>query len=85
MLENIGYLEALYTRYQDDPQSVSAEWQDYFGAAPGEMVTEMAAETEPFTKAAQLLTGMASRPQRLRCFWRGATHVTPISIKNFTC
>jgi 2-oxoglutarate dehydrogenase E1 component len=34
MLENIGYLEALYTRYQDDPQSVSAEWLDYFGAAP---------------------------------------------------
>jgi 2-oxoglutarate dehydrogenase E1 component len=30
MLENLGYLESLYTRYRGDPQSVSPEWRDYF-------------------------------------------------------
>jgi 2-oxoglutarate dehydrogenase E1 component len=30
MLENLGYLESLYGRFRSDPQSVSAEWRDYF-------------------------------------------------------
>ena len=30
MFENLGYLESLYTRFRGDPQSVSAEWRDYF-------------------------------------------------------
>jgi 2-oxoglutarate dehydrogenase E1 component len=32
MFENLGYLESLYTRFRGDPQSVSAEWRNYFGA-----------------------------------------------------
>jgi 2-oxoglutarate dehydrogenase E1 component len=31
MLENLGYLETLYSRYESDPQSVPAEWRAYFG------------------------------------------------------
>ncbi len=34
MLENLGYLETLYSRYQSDPQSVAAEWRDYFHQPP---------------------------------------------------
>ncbi len=30
MFENLGYLETLYSRYQSDPESVAAEWRDYF-------------------------------------------------------
>jgi len=29
---NADYIEALYARYEDDPQSVGEEWQDFFGA-----------------------------------------------------
>src|SRR5215211_5885493 len=29
---NAGYLEDLYARYQENPSSVDAEWQAFFGA-----------------------------------------------------
>src|SRR5581483_6515523 len=35
MLENLPYLESLYENYRRDPQSVSAEWREFFaGSAP---------------------------------------------------
>ncbi|HEU5396434.1 MAG TPA: 2-oxoglutarate dehydrogenase E1 component, partial [Verrucomicrobiae bacterium] len=30
MLENLAYVEAIYSRYRQDPESVGAEWRDYF-------------------------------------------------------
>jgi len=33
MLDNLAYLESLYIGYRRNPQSVSAEWRDYFEAA----------------------------------------------------
>ncbi|HEU6449077.1 MAG TPA: 2-oxoglutarate dehydrogenase E1 component [Verrucomicrobiae bacterium] len=30
MLENLGYLETIYSRYRLDPESVAPEWRDYF-------------------------------------------------------
>src|SRR6185312_9652709 len=30
MLENLPYLEALFENYRRDPQSVSAEWREFF-------------------------------------------------------
>ncbi|HEY3761144.1 MAG TPA: 2-oxoglutarate dehydrogenase E1 component [Verrucomicrobiae bacterium] len=33
MLENLGYLETLYSRFQADPKSVPDEWREYFDKA----------------------------------------------------
>ena len=29
--QNLAYLELLYSKYLDDPNSVGPEWRDYFG------------------------------------------------------
>ncbi len=33
---NAGYIEELYAQYQDNPGSLSADWQDYFGSLKDE-------------------------------------------------
>ena len=36
---NAGYIEELYARYEDDPGSLSQDWQDYFGSLKDERPT----------------------------------------------
>ncbi len=38
MFENVSYREFIYSHYRNDPQSVPAEWRDYFQGAAGREV-----------------------------------------------
>src|SRR5882672_7831456 len=45
MLDNLSYLESIYGSYRRNPQSVSAEWRDYFNAN-GNGATHPAAQSD---------------------------------------
>src|SRR5579862_8254336 len=72
MLENLGYLETLYSRFQTDPQSVPLEWREYFdnanpadgnGNGNGEEIAH--GNGEPAKSQALLLTGRTARNSNL--------------------
>jgi 2-oxoglutarate dehydrogenase E1 component len=72
MLENLGYLETLYSRFQTDPQSVPAEWRDYFGKTNtadgngnGSGNGTVHENGEPAQEQALLLPGRAARNSNL--------------------